>query len=194
MGKVIYLTGAPAVGKSTLAALVERDLPGLVWYSYSKLLRDVVNQRNLETIDETKVRERSAAVITRQDVEATDEWLIAEVTAKRLTHHVVIDSHPVTKESYGFRITPFTTEQLKRLNPDMIICAYASADVLADRIRRDPAGRPLPSNSDITLHVQLQASLAAQYGFLLGCACHLVDTDAQPDIVKQRLLAITEIA
>lgn len=194
MGKVIYLTGAPAVGKSTLSAAVAQSVPSLVWYSYSKMLRDVVNRRGQENIDETEVRERSAAVITREDVVTTDEWLIAEVAARRQDHHVVIDSHPVTKESYGFRITPFTPGQLKRLSPDIIVCAYASANVLANRIRQDPAGRPLPSDFDITLHVQLQASLAAQYGFLLGCACYLLDTDAEPDVVKQRFLAMTKIA
>jgi adenylate kinase len=194
VGKVIYLTGAPATGKSTLSAAVEKDVPGLIWYSYSKLLRDIINRHASEKINETTVRQKSGTVITRADIEATDEWLIAQVTAQRQNNHIVIDSHPVTKERYGFRVTPFTPTQLKKLNPDIIVCTYSDVDVLANRIRQDPVGRPLPSDFDIALHVQLQASLATQYGFLLECAVYLLDTNAQPDVVKQHFLTMTKIA
>jgi adenylate kinase len=193
MGKVIYLTGAPATGKSTLCAALAQSVNGLEFYSYSALLRDVVNRRTQARVDETGIREKSASIITRDDVAEVDERLIAEIALKRQDRHVVIDSHPVTKEEFGFRITPFTPDQLKKLNPDIVVCAFADPQVLADRIRRHPAGRPLPSDFEIALHVQLQGSLAVQYGFLLGCACYLLDTGAPLETVKQRFLDITKI-
>lgn len=194
MGKVIYLTGAPATGKSSLCAALGERISNLEFYSYSTLLRDIVNQRMRTEIDESGIREKSAQVVTRADVTETDRRLIDEITAKRHDRHLIIDSHPVTKEAYGFRITPFTIDQLKQLAPDIIVCAYAPSPVIADRIRANPAGRPLPEDSDIALHVQLQASLAAQYGFQLDRPCYLLDTNASKDAVLQRFLEITKLS
>jgi hypothetical protein len=67
-----------------------------------------------------EIREQSSRVITREDVMAVDTKLIDEVTAKRGTHDILIDSHPVTKEPYGFRLTPFKVEQVKAFSPDAI--------------------------------------------------------------------------
>ncbi len=193
MGIVIYLTGAPATGKSSLCKALAERISNLEFYSYSALLRDVVNQRMQTEIDESGIREKSSQVVTWDDVTATDRRLIDEINVKRRDRHLIIDSHPVTKETYGFRITPFTIDQLKQLAPDIVVCAYAPSIVIADRIRANPAGRPLPGDSDITLHVQLQASLAAQYGFQLNRPCYLLDTNASEDVVLQRFLEITNL-
>ena len=109
MGQVIYLTGSPAAGKSTLCQFLEGKVPNLRAYSYSKLLRDHINQQRGKSIDEVEIRRQSAILITRDDVDAVDRWLIEEVRNRRSVEHIVIDSHAVTKESYGFRVTPFTT-------------------------------------------------------------------------------------
>lgn len=146
MGKVIYLTGSPASGKSSLCELLEASIASLQAYSYSKLLRDYLNRRRDNDIDEAGIRQHSARVVTRADVDAVDRWLIDEVQARRSERHLVIDSHPVTKEHYGFRVTPFTVEQLRALNPDVIVCLYIDPSETKSRIAKDAAGRPLPSD------------------------------------------------
>lgn len=193
MGKVIYLTGAPATGKSSLSARLAVHVPGLCVLSYSALLRDYISQRIGDTIDEVGIREKSARIVTREDVAAVDQWLIEEVRTKRDDQHIVIDSHPITKESFGFRITPFTLTQLKELNPDVVICAYAAPSVIADRIRKDAAGRPLPNNFDLALHIELQAMLATQYAFLLERNCYLLNSDAPLEELVQRFLILAKI-
>ena len=176
MGKVIYLTGSPASGKSSLCELLEASIASLQAYSYSKLLRDYLNRRRDNNIDEAGIRQHSARVVTRADVDAVDRWLIDEVQARRSERHLVIDSHPVTKEHYGFRVTPFTVEQLRALNPDVIVCLYIDPSETKSRIAKDAAGRPLPSDFEIGMHAELQAALAIQYAMLLGIPCYLLDS------------------
>ncbi|MGA3941095.1 ATP-binding protein [Ralstonia nicotianae] len=184
MGRVVYLTGAPATGKSTLCARLAEQVQDLHVLSYSALLRDHIARKTDRSLTENLIREQSALVVTRQDVDEVDEWLIKEVATHRSSRNIIIDSHPVTKEQYGFRVTPFSLDQLKQLRADAYICLYASPTVLAERIRANPAGRPLPTEFELAMHVQTQASLATQYGFLLGKPCYLFDSDADVETLS----------
>jgi adenylate kinase len=121
------------------------------------------------------LREAPSQVITRADVDATDKKLIGLVGDLRKHKHVLVDSHPMSKEPYGFRITPFTQAQISELSPDVIVCLYADPAEIARRIHEDAAGRPLPSEFELSMHVTLQATVAAQYAYTLGVACHLLD-------------------
>lgn len=134
--KVIYLTGAPATGKSTLCWHVKNRLRNIVTYSYSELLRDYVNRNSSSLVDECDIRQQSASIVTSYAVKEVDKWLHNELQTKRVSQHSIIDSHPVTKEEYGFRVTPFNPEQLNGIDPDIIICLYAKPDVIAERIRK----------------------------------------------------------
>lgn len=194
MGQVIYLTGSPASGKSTLCQFLEKTVPNLGAYSYSKLLRDYVNQRSNAGVNEVGIRQHSAALITPADVEAVDEWLIEEVRSRRTTQHMIVDSHAVTKESYGFRVTAFTPDQLRQLAPDVIICLYVEPSVTRSRIVADAAGRPLPTDFELGLHADLQASLAAQYAFLLGKPCCLLESSVKLEELAQSILRTAGIA
>lgn len=194
MGQVIYLTGSPASGKSTLCEHLERTVQSLKVYSYSKLLLDYVNRKNSAFVDEAGIRRQSANLITRADVKAVDQWLIEHIRVNRVDQHVIIDSHPVTKEDYGFRVTAFTLEQLRQLNPDMIICLYVAPDVTRKRIMANAAGRPLPTDFELGLHADLQASLAAQYAFALGAPCYLLDSSFALDELANTIGRIAKLA
>jgi len=106
---------------------------------------------------------------------------------------MVIDSHPVTIEEFGFRVTPFTKKQLIQLMPDIIICLYARADVLCDRIKKDAAGRPLPSLSEIDLHTQLQCQVAGMYAFEVGASLYYLDAAHPPGVLLDNFLKVTEV-
>ncbi|WP_148662263.1 ATP-binding protein [Paraburkholderia phytofirmans] len=193
MGKVVYLTGAPATGKSTLCQRVAQLVPDLRVLSYSTLLRDYIERKHGLQFAEDGIRKQSALVVTRGDVAEVDEWLINEVEASRPTRDVIIDSHPVTKEEYGFRVTPFSVNNLKRLDADTFICLYASPQVLADRIRTNPAGRPLPTEFELAMHVQTQVSLATQYGLLLEKSCYLLDSAVDMDVLAAAVLTTAKL-
>ncbi len=193
LGRVIYLTGAPAAGKTTLCTGLKRRAANLLVLSYSALLRDHVRQRDGAEIGAAEIREQSSGVIMREDVMTVDAKLIDDVNAKRGTYDILIDSHPVTREPYGFRVTPFRVEQLKALSPDAIVCLYASPEVLHDRISRAPDGRPLPSIFELELHVQVQAAVATQYSIQVGRSCYLVDSEVDSSILVDVVWSILKL-
>ncbi|WP_080424794.1 ATP-binding protein [Burkholderia ubonensis] len=193
MGRVIYLTGAPATGKSSIChAILQRDA-GVRVFSYSAMLRETLTARVAMPYDAEQIRRESAAAVTRADVVATDERLVDEVEAARRSHHVIIDSHPVTKETYGFRVTAFTIEQLQMLIPDAIVCTYTRPEELERRINLNAEGRMLSSIYDLDMHVKLQALVAVQYGLMLGRPSYFLDTSLALDLVVDNFLTVAEI-
>src|SRR5262245_29385830 len=107
---VIYLTGPPATGKSTLMAGLARVVSPLVTFSYSKELAEHVGRRDAAAYSQDDMRKHSAGLITPADVLAVDEALVALVRERRTSSHIIIDSHAVTKEEFGFRVTPFSRQ------------------------------------------------------------------------------------
>ena len=143
--QVIYLTGPPATGKSTLTSTLQTKIFPLEVYSYSKVLSEYVNKRSLDKFTESDIRQFSSNIISPNDVEAVDQLLIEMVTNKRDSTHIIIDSHAVTKEKYGFRITPFKISMLTAIRPTMICMLYSEASVVIKRIKKKSQGRPLVS-------------------------------------------------
>jgi adenylate kinase len=194
MGKIIYITGAPATGKSTLCAKLASD-PTVRPFCYSERLRDHVNRQAGGDLREVDVRRESARIITAEYVDQVDEILQAEAEACRMSgRNLLIDSHPVTKEVYGFRVTPFKLARLLDLQVDRFICLYADPAVLAKRIQQDPQGRPLPTAFELSIHVELQASVLATYSILSGRPCYLVDSSVEPDLLAEQVRNLVELS
>lgn len=192
---VIYLTGAPATGKSTLARNLAKKITGLQVFAYSEELRKFVHRKNGgQLLTEDNIRELSAQVITTEDVMQLDAELVDLVAKEREQHSFVIDSHPVTKERYGFRITGFDTQTLLKLNPDVIVCLYAPPQVTIDRIKRDAMGRPLVSEFEAEMHTHLQTSVAAQYGILTGKPVYLIDSSCTQDELVNEVIQRAKLA
>lgn len=188
MPKVIYLTGAPASGKSSTTRLITERLPRLLVWEYGARLTAHCAQRSAEVIGQHDLRARSAGVVTLADVEEVDRALIAFVAENRPTRHVLIDSHPVTKESHGYCITPFSLDQFAQLRPDEIWVLYADPEETRRRIREDAGGRPLVTQEEARTHTMLQASVAATYGMSIRCPVYMFDTAGPRDALIERLL------
>lgn len=60
--------------------------------------------------------------MTSDDVKELDGQLVAWVTAECARRPIVIDSHPVTKENFGFRVTRFSQDRVRELAPDFVVC------------------------------------------------------------------------
>lgn len=177
MNPVIYLTGAPATGKSTLSRNLKSRIPSLEVFAYSEKLAEYVRQRAcLSELTQDEIRRRSAQLITREDVSAVDAQLLELVQTRRGQVPILIDSHAVTKESFGFRITPFTTSELATLAPDMILCLYADSGHVSARIETNPMGRPLLPLFELDLHTHLQTTVAVQYALQLNRPLYLLDS------------------
>lgn len=187
------MTGAPATGKSTLTENLSRQLPDVAVFTYSKELLDWVQRRAKLIATQDDLRRESAKMITREDVRAVDGQLIELANSCRGQQTMVIDSHPVTIEEFGFRVTPFTKNQLGALAPDMIVCLYANAESIIERISKNAAGRPLPSRYEIDLHTQLQCQVASIYAIETGASLYYLNASCSPRDLLENFIRVTEI-
>jgi adenylate kinase len=93
MPKVVYLTGAPAAGKSSTTRLLTERVPGLLVWEYGARLTEHITARSSGVAHQDDLRTRSAGVVTPEDVTEVDRALVAFVTEHRNSRPIVIDSH-----------------------------------------------------------------------------------------------------
>jgi len=183
--KTVYLTGAPAAGKSTTANLLRQHIPLLKVWEYGARLAQYVADRACVS-GQSDLRRLSGQVVTPEDVVSVERELLKFVELNRAASPILVDSHPVTKEKYGFRITAFSHEQIKALDPDEIWVLFTSPTIAVDRISSAPDGRPLINVEQARFHTTLQASVAATYGIITGKPVYLFDSNIdQQELVKQ---------
>jgi adenylate kinase len=188
MYKVIYMTGAPAAGKSSTAAMLRTRIPGLQVFEFGARLTALAAESQSQPLTQDQVRAKSATIITKEHVERLDEILINFCNAERKHNHVLIDSHPVTKEQFGFRITAFSIDQIRRIAPSEIWVLYAAPGETIRRIEADPRGRPTPTSWQADFHTQLQSNVAATYAIATGTAVYLFDTAVPREQLLETLL------
>jgi adenylate kinase len=185
--KVVYLTGAPASGKSSVSRALRAYVERLAVFEYGARLTAYVNQKGGRNLIQSTIREQSSAVVTPEDVAVVDRHLIQFVRDERAANHVVIDSHAVTKESYGFRVTPYSLKDLATLSPTHIWVLYTEPHVALDRIARDAQGRPSITEEEARFHTSLQASVAVTYGIGLGIPVYFFDSNRPLDELTTEL-------
>lgn len=191
--KLIYLTGAPATGKSTLTKNLSKRLPGTSIFTYSKELLSYVKGHQGSALSQDDLRRESSRVITHNDVRKVDEQLLILANSCRGNRNLVIDSHPVTIEKYGFRVTPFEKDQLKLLAPNVIVCLYAKAEIIVNRISKNAAGRPLPTLFEIDMHTQLQCQVANIYAIETGASLYFLDAANAPEVLLANFMDVTQM-
>lgn len=204
---VVYLTGAPAAGKSTLSRAMGDRVPSLAIFEYGARLTahlaakpapDVTRQDQSATVAATTprpaqevltqrtLRAHSARIASPADIVAVDAELLAFVARERTQRPVLIDTHAVTKEQYGFRITPFSLQRIRDLAPTLIVDLFTPPDVAVARISSDPDGRPQITAFEAEFHTYLQASVAVSYATCLGIPVYLLDSSRPAvDLVEE---------
>lgn len=180
MTEVVYLTGAPASGKSSLTKALQVRLADLQIFEFGERLTARLGGTGWIG-SQADLRSQSAKAITPEDVRAVDDELIAFVKAKRGIAPVIIDSHAVTKESYGYRVTPYSLVEFEQLSPTQIWVLYTAPDVAIRRIAQNAQGRPMITEEEARFHTHLQASVAVTYGMHLGRPVHFFDSAAPQD-------------
>jgi adenylate kinase len=175
MGKVILLTGAPGTGKSTLRRSLESCITGLQHFDYGELLLRRKEQEGV-VLHYEELREQSSSVISSKDVSDTDEWVATEISRLRTTCDVIIDSHALTREDYGFRAIPYSARQLDTIKFDAIIALRCDPEILIARIATDPGGRR-GLTVELAREIQiLQEALCLHYAVASGCTAFVIDT------------------
>lgn len=100
MYKVVYLTGAPAAGKSTAAHWLSKNIPEVELFQYGKELTKLASSLIASNTTQEQLRAKSSAVITKEHVRELDQRLVEFVNATRHRRHIIVDSHAVTKEFF----------------------------------------------------------------------------------------------
>lgn len=187
--KTVYITGAPASGKSSTTAKLKERVPDLHVWEYGARLTAFLRTRGTVLNDQHELRSQSARIVTPSDIDALDRKLLEWVAENRSRGHVVIDSHPVTKEDYGFRVTAFSGDAFRRLGPDEIWLFYVAPEETCRRISKDAAGRPTITPEEARIHSAAQASVACTFGIAAGCPVYMFDTDVDQAGLVDRLAA-----
>jgi len=146
-----------------------------------------VNERSTGVGNQDELRAQSASIVTPEDITAVDHLLVEFVGRHRVSHNVIIDSHPVTKESFGFRVTPFSLDHFKVLSPSEIWVLFVSPEVTRSRIGNDAGGRPMVTEEEARFHSTLQASVATTYGMAVGRPVYLFDNTGDQGELVDRL-------
>jgi adenylate kinase len=73
---VIYLTGAPAAGKSSLAGRLGQVISPIKVFNYGQELTEYLAAKSGSPYHQDELRRQSAQVITPEDVEALDSILL----------------------------------------------------------------------------------------------------------------------
>ena len=120
MFKTVYVTGAPASGKSSTVRMLCAAVPEMDLWEYGARLTSMLQERDAGLRDQDEIRSRSAQIVRPKDIDELDDRLLTWVEANRATRHLLIDSHPVTKEAYGFRVTACSAERFRALAPSEI--------------------------------------------------------------------------
>lgn len=184
---VVYLTGAPAAGKSTLSRALKRQVGHIEVFEYGQRLTAYLAERDGVELTQAKLRAHSAGIATADDIEAVDTLLLDFVRRERPRSPVLIDTHAVTKESFGFRVTPFSLAQIAQLQPTMMIMLYTAPEIACARIAAAPDGRPTITEWEAAFHTETQAAVAVSYATYLGIPVYLLDGTAPTETLVEEI-------
>jgi adenylate kinase len=192
-GNVVMLTGAAGTGKSALAKEAGARIRPLHRVDFGQTLLNRKIAQGCAGLTYERLRAESASLISPEDVKAADAELIQSLPGLREEAHVLIDSHAVTRERYGFRITHYSLEDLRRMALDAVIFPYCDPAVLVRRHKNDPQGRPPITEVEAQHHMSLQEAVAVNYAIVCGCRCFLLDTTTRtPSDLAGELGAVFE--
>lgn len=158
-GKVILLTGVPASGKSTVARMLT-ELGGHVEVvEFGEIVFGLAQHKN-RSLSYEQLRSSPGLFADAELIRQAARLLLLRVRKAEQSRSIVIVSHAVAREEYGFRITPDSHDYLKSLRLDAIIVLHAEHSAVVERINQKPEGRRRVDIQEVVTHEALQDAVA----------------------------------
>lgn len=183
--KTIYMTGAPAAGKSTLAASLSRTFENVEVFEYGARMSLWLSTKadTAGAVKQDELRSGTDRLVTRTDICRINTEMDAWIHERSSLSHLIIDSHQVTIEEFGLIYEPFTNEELRALRIDEIWVIDVDPSIAIDRIARDPKGRTLPNEHTALMHSISQMSVATAYGAMKCVPVVVMDGGQDEDCI-----------
>lgn len=177
--QAMYVTGAPASGKTTLIKNLAEIVSPLKPMEYGDRLLEFL-QRDIPTLTRDELRARSAELVTPATIAQLDTKLLDSLPSILESTHVVMGSHAVTHESFGVRVTAFSQRDLDRLPLSAVVVLDCPPAQLVERIAAKSSGRTWSTVEEAERLQRLQITLALQYGVVCGCPVFVIDAGDEP--------------
>ena len=184
---IVYLTGIPGVGKTSVTQAIKSIDSRIEIIRYSDVLKSYYKTVYNQEYTTQQLREGSSKIISAEDIKCLDNHVVQMIKRSK-AEHIIIESHAVTVEEFGYRATPFSKHILTATNPDSIVVLYADPVLLQQRISMNPQGRREQTINDIVYEQNIQAMLALAYSFFIGAKTYFIDTNNCVDYVAKLIL------
>jgi adenylate kinase len=189
---VFLLTGVPAVGKTSLAKKLSELIRPLQIISFGEMILAARADDN-PGISHSELRRNPTSEAPMDTIKRSTELLISTLDELRTHTNVVIDSHAVAKDHYGFRVSPDSTAFLARLGLRAVFVLHANYDEISRRVKTDGVGRRAVTRVEIETHERLQDAVAISYGVATGCPVFIVNTRTLDQTTEDLILLLNSL-
>lgn len=186
--KVILLTGIPGIGKSTISRLMVNKLKNITSIGFGDLIYEVLHNEGKKP-SRNRIKTTPDKFVTINTIKTAAEILLKKIAEIRLCKNVLIESHAVVRDSYGFWIIPEIND-FKKAQLDAIIVIHATFEIFEKRMKESTDGRYLISGETFSKYQSLQDSVAINFSLLSDCPLYIVETDNDLESTENSLLHI----
>ena len=187
--EIVYLTGAPGTGKSSLAQSLAERFSNVKIFSYGERMVNRLQSTTRLIKDQVELRGGPDPVVMPADILAVDREMVAWVQSTRVGRLLLIDTHQVTLEQACLRFVPFQPSTLDELPLTRIWFLSAAAETVVQRTTKQQMGRIIPSINTAALHASAQLAVAVHYSVVKGVELRMFDSDCSMDRLAEKAIS-----